>query len=224
MIPSHLVDLHISNSTISAQILYLLLDFVMSLVSTSGVTGSDAPAVKLIDGSRGEGGGQVLRTSMSLAAILGCPIHIVNIRAGRPKPGLARQHLVSVSSAAQLAGGTLTGAEIGSTELTFYPGDILKGTAAGTYSFDIGSAGSASLVLQTILPILLWRGRGRPAPSTAASASAYAPSSCAGAGAAAAAPGPVTVTIRGGTHNPLAPPYDHLTVSTSYVVCGIITT
>jgi RNA 3'-terminal phosphate cyclase (ATP) len=104
-----------------------------------------------IDGSVGEGGGQILRTSLSLAMITGTPFRIEKIRAGRRKPGLLRQHLTCVTAATEISGATVTGAELGSTELTFQPGPI-KG---GTYDFAIGSAGATTLVFQTVLPALL---------------------------------------------------------------------
>jgi RNA 3'-terminal phosphate cyclase (ATP) len=104
-----------------------------------------------IDGSQGEGGGQILRTSLTLSMITGTPFRIEKIRAGRRKPGLLRQHLTCVTAATAISGATTTGAELGSTALTFTPGPI-KG---GTYEFAIGSAGATTLVFQTILPALL---------------------------------------------------------------------
>ena len=104
-----------------------------------------------IDGSKGEGGGQILRSSLSLAICTQQPFRITSIRANRDKPGLLRQHLTAVKAAAEICNGELMGAEIGSRELTFNPGR-LKG---GNYSFAIGTAGSSTLVLQTVLPPLL---------------------------------------------------------------------
>ena len=104
-----------------------------------------------IDGSQGEGGGQMLRSSLSLSICTQQPFRIVNIRANRDKPGLMRQHLTSVKAAAEICGGDLTGAEIGSRELTFRPAKL----RGATYSFAIGTAGSSTLVLQTGLPPLL---------------------------------------------------------------------
>lgn len=127
-----------------------------------------------LDGSIG--GGQVLRTALSLAMLCGRPLHIHNIRAKRSKPGLMRQHLTAVLAAAEVCGAAVEGAELGSKELCFVPGAI-KG---GDYRFAIGTAGSCTLVLQTLLPALL------------------------------AAAVPSTVHISGGTHNPLAPPFDFL--------------
>ena len=129
-----------------------------------------------IDGSKGEGGGQILRTSLALACITGRNLHIENIRAARRKPGLARQHLICVRAACEICGGQCTGAAIGSQTLDFQPGPI----HGGNFTFDIGSAGSATLVIQTILPALFLADK------------------------------PSTVTVTGGTHNPWAPPFDFL--------------
>ncbi len=129
-----------------------------------------------IDGSRGEGGGQILRTSLTLSMITGRPLQIQQIRAQRAKPGLMRQHLTAVKAAAEVCGAETEGAELGSRTLTFRPGAV----QAGQYSFDIGTAGSASLVLQTILPPLMIAG------------------------------GASQLTLRGGTHNMHAPPFDFL--------------
>jgi len=104
-----------------------------------------------IDGSHGEGGGQIIRTSLTLAAITQKPVRIMNIRANRPKPGLAAQHLTACKAVRNICRGTLTGAEVGSTTLTFEPGPIV----GGKYEFDIGTAGSVTLVAQTIIPILI---------------------------------------------------------------------
>lgn len=129
-----------------------------------------------IDGGFGEGGGQILRTSLALSCITGRPLRIENIRAARRKPGLARQHLVCVQAACQTCAGQSGGAALGSQVLDFKPGPI----RSGDFSFDIGSAGSASLVVQTVLPALFLAGK------------------------------PSTVTVTGGTHNPWAPPFDFL--------------
>lgn len=130
----------------------------------------------LIDGSRGEGGGQILRSSLSLSLLTGKAFRIERIRAGRRRPGLLRQHLTAVQAAAAVGGARVEGDRIGSPELLFAPGAV----RAGAYSFSVGTAGSTSLVLQTILPAL------------------------------ALADAPSTVELRGGTHNPLAPPFDFL--------------
>lgn len=129
-----------------------------------------------LNGALGEGGGQVLRSSLTLSMITGQPFRIANIRANRSKPGLMRQHLVAVQAAAKVSDAVVTGGEIGSTALTFAP----RGLRAGDYEFAINSAGSCTLVLQTILPALLFAG------------------------------GPSTVRISGGTHNPMAPPVQFL--------------
>lgn len=130
--------------------------------------------VTTIDGSLGEGGGQIVRSSLAIAAIKGQPIRIANIRAGRRKPGLMRQHLAAVRAIGTICNAELTGDEIGSQEVEFRPQAI----CGGDYHFSIGSAGSTTLVAQTVLPALLM------------------------------ANGPSTVSIEGGTHNPLAPPFD----------------
>ena len=124
-----------------------------------------------IDGSQGEGGGQMLRTSLALSAAYSKPFEMVNIRAKREKPGLKRQHLTCVRAVAQICGAQVEGDEVGSMRLSFKPGKI-KG---GTYQFDIGTAGSVTLVAQTVIPVLL------------------------------RADEPSTVTITGGTHVPFAP-------------------
>lgn len=127
-----------------------------------------------LDGSMGEGGGQVLRTALSLSLVTGEPFVIDRIRAGRENPGLKRQHLTAVLAAAEIGGARIEGAELGSQRLAFGPGRV----RAGDYSFAIGTAGSTTLVLQTLLPALL---------------TASAPSS---------------LRLSGGTHNPLAPPFE----------------
>ena len=129
-----------------------------------------------VDGSAGEGGGQILRTSLSLACITGRNLHIENIRAARRNPGLARQHLSCVRAAQGICGGQCEGVAIGSQVLDFQPGTI----HGGNFTFDIGSAGSATLVIQTILPALFLADK------------------------------PSTITVTGGTHNPWAPPFDFL--------------
>jgi RNA 3'-terminal phosphate cyclase (ATP) len=133
------------------------------------------PAIEL-DGSAGEGGGQILRTALTLSMITGKPFRIANIRARRSRPGLMRQHLVAVQAATEVCGAAVTSATVGSQTLEFAPGEI----RGGDYKFAIGSAGSCTLVLQTVVPALL----------------------CAGT--------PSTVQIQGGTHNPMAPPAQFL--------------
>lgn len=105
----------------------------------------------IIDGSAGEGGGQVLRTALSLSMVTAQPFRIDNIRAGRDKPGLMRQHLTAVQAAVRISGGHVQGAALGSDSLTFTPGCV----QAGDYHFAIGTAGSTGLVLQTVLPALM---------------------------------------------------------------------
>lgn len=104
-----------------------------------------------IDGSLGEGGGQILRTSLGLSMMTGKAFRIEKIRARREKPGLLRQHLTAVNAATEICGATVVGANIGSRELEFIPGPVKP----GDYRFAIGSAGSTTLVLQAILPALL---------------------------------------------------------------------
>jgi RNA 3'-terminal phosphate cyclase (ATP) len=132
--------------------------------------------MKEIDGSLGEGGGQVLRTSLSLAATLGEPVRIVNVRSSRPKPGLRRQHLAGVRAVAAICDAEVSGDAIDSQEVVFRPREVRP----GDHAFSVGTAGSACLVLQTVLPPLLL------------------------------AAGPSRLRIEGGTHNPWAPPYDFL--------------
>lgn len=127
-----------------------------------------------LDGS--QGGGQLLRSALSLSLCTGIGFTLQNIRAKRSKPGLMRQHLTAINAAAQVGGARVHGAELSATSLRFMPGAI----RGGDYSFSMGSAGSCTLVLQTVLPAL-W--------------SADAPSS---------------VRLHGGTHNPLAPSADLL--------------
>ena len=133
-----------------------------------------------LDGSYGEGGGQLLRTSLSLAALLGKSVKITDIRAGRAKPGLRPQHLTGVTALAQITRAEVDGATLGSRELTFRP-RIIQG---GSYFFDVaektGSAGAVTLVAQALLPPLL------------------------------SAQEPTALTIRGGTHVAWSPPVHYL--------------
>ena len=108
-----------------------------------------APLLTL-DGSTGEGGGQILRTALALSAVTGQPFEIVKIRARRPVPGLRPQHLAAVRAAALVSGAKVGGGFEGSPDLRFEPGPI----GAGDYRFEIATAGAASLVLQTVLPAL----------------------------------------------------------------------
>ncbi|MCE3264463.1 MAG: 3-terminal phosphate cyclase [Pseudoduganella sp.] len=129
-----------------------------------------------LDGSTGEGGGQILRTSLTLSMITGQAFCIRNIRANREPPGLRRQHLSAVRAAAVVSNASLSDAAVGSTTLEFTPGRV----TGGVYDFDIGTAGSTTLVLQTLIPALLF------------------------------AEQPTAVTVTGGTHNPKAPPAEFL--------------
>jgi RNA 3'-terminal phosphate cyclase (ATP) len=105
-----------------------------------------------LDGSLGEGGGQILRTSLALALVTGRHFHLRNIRAGRPKPGLQPQHLMSVRAAAAIGQAQVRGASRGSVDLVFEPGPVTP----GNYRFDIGTAGATGLVLHTLyLPLAL---------------------------------------------------------------------
>src|SRR5690606_5897510 len=132
--------------------------------------------MRTIDGSYGEGGGQILRTALSLSVCFGEPFRIANIRPRRSPPGLRPQHLAAVHAAAAISDAEVVGAAVASQELTFTP----KRAAFGDFEFSIGTAGSTTLVLQTLLPSLI------------------------------TAPGPSTVLIEGGTHNPKAPTYEFL--------------
>jgi RNA 3'-terminal phosphate cyclase (ATP) len=129
-----------------------------------------------IDGSSGEGGGQILRSSLSLSLATGIAFGIENIRAKRERPGLLRQHLTAVLAASEIGGAEVEGATLGSKTLTFIPGTVRP----GKHRFVIGTAGSSTLVFQTILPALML------------------------------ASGPSHLTIEGGTHNLQAPPFDFL--------------
>src|SRR5438309_11655863 len=103
-----------------------------------------------VDGSYGEGGGQVLRTAVALAAVLSKEIHVFNIRAGRAEPGLRAQHMTGVKAGAELCSANLRGLEVGATEFVFKPGNL----RAGSFRFDVGSAGSVTIVVETLLPML----------------------------------------------------------------------
>jgi RNA 3'-terminal phosphate cyclase (ATP) len=136
-----------------------------------------------IDGSYGEGGGQVLRTSLALSAITGQPVRIERIRAGRRKPGLMPQHLTCVRAVAKVCNAQVEGARLKSQSLTFVPGTPPQ---AGTYTFDVaqaakgGSAGAVSLILQAVLlPLILAQGTSH-------------------------------LILRGGTHVNWSPPFDYV--------------
>ena len=100
-----------------------------------------------IDGAEGEGGGQVVRNACALSLVTGTPFRIANVRGGREKPGLMRQHVTAVEAACQIGGATCEGLAVGSSEVTFRPGRV----TAGEYHFAVGTAGSTGLVLQTVL-------------------------------------------------------------------------
>jgi RNA 3'-terminal phosphate cyclase (ATP) len=129
-----------------------------------------------IDGSEGEGGGQVLRNAAALSLVTGKPFQITNIRGKRPKPGLMRQHGTAIEAACVIGNAATTGLAVGSSELTFTPGKIMP----GDYHFAVGTAGSTSLVLQTILMPLIF------------------------------ADAPSRIVLEGGTHNMMAPPFEFL--------------
>ena len=100
-----------------------------------------------IDGSQGEGGGQILRTSVSLAAALGEPITIDNIRSNRPKPGLRPQHLHSIQTIAKLSNSTTEGLDLNSTKISLHPNNI----SSKNLDINIGTAGSITLLVQSLL-------------------------------------------------------------------------
>jgi len=102
-----------------------------------------------IDGSYGEGGGQIIRTAVALSAVTGTEVTISNIRSNRPKPGLKAQHMSAIRTAADMTCARISGLKSGSTELTFSPGDI----SGGHYNIDIGTAGSITLLLQCLIPV-----------------------------------------------------------------------
>lgn len=104
-----------------------------------------------LDGSYGEGGGQILRTAVALSAVTGIPVEIENIRKERPKPGLSPQHLKAVEELARICKGQVTGCHLKSTSICFTPGQI----NSGDYDIDIGTAGSISLFLQCLMPALM---------------------------------------------------------------------
>lgn len=103
-----------------------------------------------IDGAQKSGSGTIVRYAVALAALLGQPLHLFNVRAKRPKPGLRPQHVSSILACAELCGATTTGAGVDSSEFTFEPGQRIKG---GTFTWDIGTAGSATMLALSILPV-----------------------------------------------------------------------
>ena len=130
----------------------------------------------IIDGAQGEGGGQIVRSSLALSLVTCRPVRIENVRERRQKPGLRQQHLTAVHAAAEIGRADVEGAEVGSRAITFRPSTLRP----GNYLFNVGTAGSTTLVLQTVLPALV----------TAA--------------------GPSKLILEGGTHNPWAPPFDYV--------------
>ena len=140
-----------------------------------------------IDGSHNEGGGQILRTALTLSLATRTPFRIEKIRAGRKQPGLLRQHLAAVRAAAQVGCAEVSGDAINSQDLTFAPKEIVP----GDYNFSVGTAGSTTLVLQTVLPVLMLASK------------------------------PSLLTLEGGTHNPAAPPYDFLAMAFVPVIARI---
>jgi RNA 3'-terminal phosphate cyclase (ATP) len=133
--------------------------------------------VIVLDGSQGEGGGQIVRTAVTLSSVTGIPVTIQNIRAGRQTPGLRPQHVTAIQAAADICDARLSGVSVGSKSITFEPGGSIS---AGEYEWDVGTAGAATLVMQTILlPLALAHGESR-------------------------------VKIRGGTHVPFSPPGHYL--------------
>jgi RNA 3'-terminal phosphate cyclase (ATP) len=129
-----------------------------------------------IDGSYGEGGGQILRTSLSLSCLFNKPFRIFNIRKGRKKPGLMPQHLTSVRASQLISNADVEKDEVGSTELIFIPHEV-KG---GEFLFDVDTAGSTSLVLQTLIPSLIFSKE------------------------------LTTIILKGGTHVPFSPSFHYL--------------
>jgi RNA 3'-terminal phosphate cyclase (ATP) len=130
----------------------------------------------LIDGSFGEGGGQIIRTSLALSLVTGKAFRVERVRARRDPPGLKRQHLTAVNAAAEVGRARVEGAHVGAQYFSFEPHE----TVAGDYHFSIGTAGSTTLVLQTVLPPLMHASE------------------------------PSLITLEGGTHNVHAPPFDFL--------------
>src|SRR5438445_2285452 len=128
-----------------------------------------------VDGGRGEGGGQLLRMALALSALTDTPVRVVRIRAGRPTPGLAAQHVTAINAVAALCKAEVTNASPGASSIEFRPGKL----TAGRFSFDVGTAGSITLILQALVPV------------------------------AAAAPGVVRLRLIGGTDVRWSPPIDY---------------
>jgi RNA 3'-phosphate cyclase len=128
-----------------------------------------------VDGAHGEGGGQLLRMAVALSVLTQTPVRVERIRAGRPKSGLAAQHVTAVGAAAKMCGGEVAGLELGSSSIEFRPGTV----PGGQYTFEVGTAGSITLILQALLPI------------------------------AASAPSAARIRVTGGTDVPWSPPLDY---------------
>ena len=129
-----------------------------------------------IDGAQGEGGGQIIRSSLTLSALTGKTFEVRNVRAGRKRPGMLRQHVTAANATREICGAGTTGVDLDSSHFTFAPGPL----QTRGFRFSVGSAGSAMLVAQTILPALMM------------------------------ADGESTIEVDGGTHNMAAPPFDFL--------------
>jgi len=154
-----------------------------------------------IDGSHGEGGGQVLRSALSLSLITGQTICIERIRARRPKPGLQAQHLAGVRAAAQVGAATVEGDTFGSARLSFAPQGIFPGKYVWDVAEERGSAGAATLVLQTVLLPLAVNGYFYSRAGSHA---------CSPATASPISNLPSLLTVLGGTHVPWSPPYHYI--------------
>jgi len=145
-------------------------------IGCNAIFSADSRIMIHIDGAQGEGGGQIVRSSLALSMLTNQPFTLTNVRARRSNPGLQRQHLTAVLAAAEVSQAVAVGAKLRAKEFSFHPSRIV----AGDYHFDIGSAGSVTLVLQTIMPALM------------------------------TLPQHSTIQIAGGTHNTMAPPFDFL--------------
>ena len=130
----------------------------------------------VIDGSQGEGGGQILRTALTLSLVTGQPFRIFNIRAHRRKSGLRRQHLTAVRTARAVSRAQVIGAQLGASEVEFWPTEVRP----GTFEFDVGTAGSTTLIAQTVIPALI------------------------------SVDGDSHIQLFGGTHNPNSPSFEFL--------------
>lgn len=141
-------------------------------IAYPGGGATNAPVI--IDGAQGEGGGQMLRTALVMSVVTGRPFTMVNVRAKRHQPGLRRQHLTCLKAVAEICGAEVEGLAVGACRVDFRPG----APRAGHYRFEVGTAGSVTLLAQTVLPVLL------------------------------CAEGPSEVTLTGGTHVPMAPTWE----------------